>query len=121
MLRFRLLGGEDLDEAVRERIEAIGARHVPVQRRRLELRQHEDVAQAGVDAVADRNVDQPVLAGQRHGRLAAQLRQRIQPRPAPTTQDDCHHSYSRLAKYLSKGGWSTSSLSDFHPVRIVKV
>ena len=68
---FGLLRGEDLDEAVRERIEAIGARDVTVQRRRLKLREHEDVAQAGVDAVADRDVDQPILAGERHRRLAA--------------------------------------------------
>jgi hypothetical protein len=56
---------------------------VPVQRRRIELRQHEDPADVGVQAVADRDVDQPVLAGDRHGRLRAELRQRKEAVPCP--------------------------------------
>ena len=38
----RLLGGEHLDEAVREHVEAVGLRDVPVERRGVELREHED-------------------------------------------------------------------------------
>ena len=41
----RLLGGEHLDEAVREEVEPVGLRDVPVERRRVELRQDEDPLQ----------------------------------------------------------------------------
>ncbi|MCK7523786.1 MAG: hypothetical protein MZV64_42290 [Ignavibacteriales bacterium] len=44
---------------------------VPVERGRVELRQDEDPAQLGVQAVADRDVDQPVLAADRHRGLRA--------------------------------------------------
>ena len=42
---------------------------VPVERRRVELRQHEDAPDLGVQAAADRDVDQPVPAADRHGGL----------------------------------------------------
>ena len=41
----RLLGGEDLDEAVAEQIHPVGLGDVPVERRGIELRQHEDAAE----------------------------------------------------------------------------
>ena len=64
----------------REEVQPVGLRDVPVERRRVELRQHEDAPDVGVQAVADRDVDQPVLAADRHRRLRALLRQRKQPR-----------------------------------------
>ena len=67
----RLLGGEDFDEAAAEVVEAVGAADVAVQAHRLKLREHVDPVHAAVDAVRQRNVDQPILAGQRHGRLRA--------------------------------------------------
>ena len=67
----RLLGGQDLDEAAAEVVEAVRAADVAVQAHRLELREHVDLVDAAVDAVRERNVDQPILAGQRHGRLRA--------------------------------------------------
>ena len=60
----RLLGGQDLHEALSEQIHPVGLVDVPVERCRIELRQHEDAADVGVQAVADRDVDQPVPAGQ---------------------------------------------------------
>ena len=42
----RLLGREHLDEPVGEDVEAVGLGDVPVERRRVELRQHEDPLQA---------------------------------------------------------------------------
>ena len=66
-----LLGRQDVDEAAAERIEVIGALDVPVQRRGLKLREQEDPVDIGVDAIADRDIDQPVFAGERHGGFAA--------------------------------------------------
>ena len=76
----RLLRGEHLHEALREHVEPVGLRDVAVERRGVELGQHEDALEAGVQAVADRDVDQPVLARERHGRLRAHVRQREQAR-----------------------------------------
>ena len=84
----RLLGGQDLDEALAEQVHPVGLGDVPVERRRVELRQHEDAADVRVQAVADRDVDQPVLAGDRHGRLRSELRQRKQPRALAAAKDD---------------------------------
>ena len=87
----RLLGGEHFDEALREHVEPVGLRDVAVERRRVELRQHEDALEAGVQAVADRNVDQPVLARERHGGLRAHVRQREQARAAAAAEDQGQH------------------------------
>ena len=87
-LAVGLLGGQDLDEAAAEVVEAVRAADVPVQADRDELREHVDAVQPAVDAVGDRDVDQPVLAGQRHGRLGAILGERIQPRALPAAQND---------------------------------
>ena len=83
----RLLGGEDLDEAAREQVQPVGLRDVAVERRGVELRQHEDALEAGVQAVADRDVDQAVLAAERHGRLRAHVRQREEARAAPAAEN----------------------------------
>ena len=55
---------------------------------RVELREHVDAVQPAVDAVRERNVDQPILAGQRHGRLRAILGQRIEPRAAAAAENN---------------------------------
>ena len=87
----RLLGGEHLDEAVGEEIEPVGLRDVAVERRRVELRQHEDLLQPGVQAVADRDVDQPVLAADRHRRLRPHVGERVEPRPASAAENQRQH------------------------------
>ena len=87
----RLLGGEHLDEAVGEEVQPVGLRDVAVERRRVELREHEDLLQPGVEAVADRDVDQPVLPADRHGRLRPHVRERVEPRPASAAEDERQH------------------------------
>ena len=87
----RLLGGENLDEAVGEDVEPIGLRDVPVERRGVELRQHEHALETGVQAVADWDVDQPVLAADRHRRLRSHVRERKEPRAAAAAEDQREH------------------------------
>ena len=84
----RLLGGDDVDERLREVVEAVGLADVPVERRGIELRQHEDAPDAGVQAVADRDVDEPVLAADRHGRLGAAVGEGVEALALPAAQDD---------------------------------
>ncbi len=82
-----LLGRQDLDPAAMESVEDVGARDVPVQGDRVELGQDGDAGDAGVDAVADGDVDQAVLAGDGHGGLGPLVGQRVQARAAPAAQD----------------------------------
>ena len=83
-----LLGGERRDEGRAEDVELVGHRQVLVEALRVVLGQHEDAAQVRVEAVADRDVDQAVLAGDRHRGLRALAREREEPGPAPAPEDD---------------------------------
>jgi hypothetical protein len=87
----RLLRRQDAHVAAVELVEDVGALHVLVQRHAVELRQHVDAPDAAVDAVADGNVHQPVLARQRHRRLAPVARQGLQPLAFSTAQNHAHH------------------------------
>ena len=89
---FGLLGRHDVDESLAERIEVVGALHVAVQGRRVELREQKNAIDARVEAVADRDVDQAVLARQRHRRFAALLGQRIKARALSAAHDDGEHA-----------------------------
>src|SRR5205807_5955834 len=82
------LGGEDLDEAAPERVELVSVGDVPVQADREKLRQHVDAIAAAVDAVADGDVDEAILAGDRHSRLAAEHGQRVEPAPTSAAEDE---------------------------------
>ena len=62
-----------------------------VERRRVELRQHEDPAQVGVQAVADRHVDEPILAADRHRGLGAELGEGVEPAALAAAQDEREH------------------------------
>ena len=73
-----LLGGQDFDEAAGEMVELVGLRNVAMQRGRVELRQQINASQAGIDAVGNRDVDQPIFAGERHGGLGAFFGEREQ-------------------------------------------
>ena len=92
---FGLLGGQHADERRREHVELVGHRDVFVQALRVELRQHEDLAQAGVQAVADRDVDQSVFAPDRHRRLRTLEGEREQARAAPAPENDRQHVVHR--------------------------
>ena len=86
-----LLGRDDVDEPVRERIHAVGLCDVMVQRCRVELRQDKNPPQVGVQAVADRHVDEAVFPRNRNRRLRALLRQRKQAGSLAAAEDDCEH------------------------------
>ena len=86
-----LFGGEHADEPRREHVELVGHRDVPVQALGVELRQHEDLPQARVQAVADRDVDQPVLAADRHSRLRPFQGEGEQARTTSAPENDRQH------------------------------
>ena len=84
----RLLGGPDLHPARMEGVEIIGLGNVAMEGYRIELRQDRNAVDFGVDAVADGNVDQAILARDRHSRFGAHLRQRIKTGAASAAHDD---------------------------------
>ena len=84
-----LLRGENFHEAAgAENIEFVGRVDVPVQRGGVELGQHIDVADAGVEAVADGDIDQPVFAAERDGGFGAVLGQGEEPFARAAAHDD---------------------------------
>ena len=60
---------QDLDPAGMEGVEDVGLRDVAVKGNGIELSQDGDTKDLGVDAVTDRDVDQAILTGDRHGGL----------------------------------------------------
>jgi hypothetical protein len=82
-----LLGGENLHVASGERVESIGASDVAVKRHRIELGEHVHALHARVDGIRDRDIDQPVLGGHRHRRLAAPEGQWSEALATPTAED----------------------------------
>ena len=84
----RLLRRHDLHEAAGEIVELVALLDVPMQRRAVELREKEDALEPGVDAIADRNIDDAIFARERHGRLRAILGQRKKPGAGAAAQDD---------------------------------
>ena len=83
-----LLRGQDLDESGREVVEPVALLDVPVQRPAVELGEQEDPAEVGVEAVADGDVDQAVLARERHRGLGAVLGQREEAGAGAAAHDD---------------------------------
>ena len=63
--------------------------------------------QAAVDAVADGDVDEAILAGDGHGRLAAELGQRIEARAAAAAQDQARTSC--MAILSDEGCWTETA------------
>ena len=90
VLADALLRRQNLDElAELLRHDAPAHPDVAVERQRLVLRGDEDPAQPGVDAVAEREVDDAVRPAEKHRRLRAVPGQRIQAaRRRPGKQDD---------------------------------
>ena len=84
-----LLRRQDLDELA-ELLGDDAPAHadVAVERQRLVLRRDEDAPQPGVDAVAQREVDDPVRPAEVHRRLGPFLGQRIEPLPGAAGEDD---------------------------------
>ena len=80
MLAHAFLRAENLDE-LPELVghDAPSHAEMPAERERLVLQRDEDLAQAGVDAVAQSEIDDPVGAAEVDRRLGAFLRERVQP------------------------------------------
>ena len=74
---------------------------VPVEAHRLVLREHQDPAHAAVEAVREREVDDPVDAAERHGRLGPVARQRLQPRALAA----CQHDRQNILHRCSRPPW----------------
>lgn len=66
-----LLGGKDLHEALAEGIELVGVGDMAMKADRKELRENVDPIAAAVDAIANGNVNEPILAGNGNGGLAS--------------------------------------------------
>ena len=91
-----LIGREDLEPAVGA-VEVPGAavRQVLVERVQLVLLDHPDVRDAAVHAVAQRDVDQPVDAGERHHRLGPLAGQYLEAAARAAGQDQGQDLLSR--------------------------
>ena len=90
-----LLRRQDLDEARREIVELVARVDMAVQRHAVELSEHVDAANARIEAIADRNINQPVLAAERHGRLRPFLCQREKPGAGSPSHDDGQSTIDR--------------------------
>src|SRR5689334_6790247 len=107
-----LLGRENLDEAVRELREAIRLRDVSIERRGVVLRQHEGAQDVGVDAVGERDVDEPVFTTERDCGFGALLRERKEAITGATAENDsqqlctCRHDLilARETSIYSRSG-----------------
>ena len=77
----RCMGGKQLEELAQFLRHDAGPAFadVPVERERLVLGEDEDPAQAGVDAVGERDVDDAVVSAKGHGRFGAIAGQRKEP------------------------------------------
>ena len=131
--RIGIPAGEPVPVVALERREGAEAAAVPVQvpgpaagqmlvqQMWFVLLQHPDVDQPAVRGVGQRDVDQPVVAADRQGRLGPAGRQRAEPRSAAAGQDNAqhprdghpailplplrHHSVATLADALNFGDW----------------
>jgi hypothetical protein len=74
---------------------------VPVEAVALVLGQHRDLPDLGVHQVRQHEVDQPVVAAERHRRLGTVLRQRRKPLSLATGKDDAEHP--RSAAHVTQG------------------
>ena len=74
-----LLGGQQLHESPAERVEAVRAVDVLVQRRRVELGEHEDLPHAGMHASWRSGCPRAGTSPEGDGGLRALCRQRVEP------------------------------------------
>ena len=119
VLADALLRRQDLDElAELLRHDAPAHADVAVQRERLVLRGDEDPPQPGVDAVAEREVDDAVRAAEVDRRLRALLRERVEPLAGAAGEDDDEpvveqrRHRSGLAPAQHDAGWRTVRADD---------
>ena len=97
-----LLRRHDVDELAELAVQvAPAALHMLNQGVRLILREDEDLADARVDAVRQREVDDAVLAAERRGRLGTMVRQLHEPLTAAARHDDGDGAASELTDETS--------------------
>ena len=93
-----LLRREDVHKAARKIVELVARLDMAVQRHAIELRQHIDRTKPGVQAVADRDIDDPVFAAQRHRGFRSVLRQWKQTRARAAAHDDGEGALRRAGR-----------------------
>ncbi len=84
----RLLGREDLHITRVEGVELVRRRDMAMQGDGVVLRQQMHAEDSGIDAVADGDIDQAILARDGHGGLGTHFRERVQTGAAPSAEDD---------------------------------
>lgn len=97
-----LLSSKNLDEAlvlVTTHVARISSRKVAVQRCRVELGKDVDLGNVAVQAVANRNVDQPVVCSKRNRRLCPLLGKWVEPCPSSTSQYDPKNTLHKVKKH----------------------
>ena len=77
---------------------------VLIERGRPVLREHADIEDAGVDAVREREVDDPILAAERHRWLRTALREQAQPTADAAGQDECIAPAHRISSNQRRFG-----------------
>ena len=96
-----LLGRQHLDKAVAEaRGEVVGEADVTVEGLTVELGERVDLVDPGIDAIADRYVDQAINAAQGNRRLGAGEGQGLQARAGAAAQDDGQYMLHALISRL---------------------
>ena len=74
---FGLFSRQNFDKTFPESVKPIGILYMPVKGCRVELAEKVNAIVTRIEAIADRYVDQPVLASKRDGRFATQFGQWI--------------------------------------------
>jgi len=85
---WSLLGGQDVNEPLREEAKLVSLGNVTVQRCGIVLSENEDFVDPGVNTIADRYVDEPVFPTQGDRRLGANESQRKKTSTFATAQDE---------------------------------
>jgi hypothetical protein len=84
----RLLGRQDFHEAAGKIVEFVARIDVLMERSGIELGEDVDPAQSGIDAIAYRDIDDPIFSRERHGGFGALLGQGEEPRAGAAS----HHN-----------------------------
>jgi hypothetical protein len=87
-----LLCRQNFTETWREIVESEGGVDMPVQRHAVELGEHVDAANAGVETITYWDIDKPVLATKRHSRLGPFFCKREQSGAGSSTHDNGHRA-----------------------------
>ena len=92
-------------------IEVVGLAEMAIQRSAIELGQHIHLVDAGVDAIADWNINQAVFARQRHCWLGSHLCEWLETGACPSPENDCQYSLHAAPAFRLCGGELTGFLA----------